>query len=53
MTDAIINSFANFLSWGVRPKHVRDPRREALPVPPAVWAYLLGFTWYCPPKGEL
>lgn len=54
-----VQQFTNFLSWGERPLVVMaNPgggdadRRRLRPVPPAWWAYALGETRWCPPKGE-
>ena len=50
MTDEeVVQQFTNFLSWNVRPKSPADARN----VPPAWFAYALGLTRWCPPKGEL
>lgn len=54
MTDpdpdqAIVMAFAHFLSWGMQPA----PYSLSRPCPPAVWAYMLGATSWCPPKGEM
>lgn len=58
--EEIVAAFTNFLSWGERPSKLgpldphcvleHDLRRR---VPPAWWAYGLGATPWCPPKGEL
>lgn len=51
------DSFANFLSWNEKPWRngdVPSPPLDAVrPVPPAWWAYALGHTTHCPPKGEM
>lgn len=55
-----VEAFHNFLSWGELPYrevqrtrgHV-DPNLISRKVPPAWWAYALGHTTWCPPKGEL
>lgn len=44
---ASVESFRSFLSWGVHPRSV------VRPVPPAWFAYALGLTQYCPPRGTL
>jgi hypothetical protein len=49
-----VEAFTNFLSWGERPASARDqlpPDRRN--VPPAWYAYVLGYTTWCPPKDEL
>jgi hypothetical protein len=54
-----VESFRNFLSWGVFPENYtghRQPDRRFVirrPVPPAWFAYAMGLTSYCPPKGEM
>lgn len=47
-----ITAVTNFLSWGLRPARQIDSNPPR-PIPPAVWAYMLGFTSWCPPLGEL
>jgi hypothetical protein len=53
----IVEAFANFLSWGQQPSKPgttsswNPVTRRA--VPPAWWAYALGYSSWCPPKGEL
>jgi hypothetical protein len=48
-----LEAFRNFLSWGEHPSskehRVPGPRR----VPPAWYAYALGYTAWCPPIGEM
>ena len=46
--DFKVEAFRNFLSWNLRPGHLRDGI-----IPACVWAYMLGYTQWCPPKGEL
>lgn len=54
--ELALESFRNMLSWGVPPVGARDGARnlgrEHWPVPPAWWAYVLGATRWCPPRGE-
>lgn len=45
----VVLAFQNFLSWEMSPASIATYR----PCPPAVWAYMLGFTKWCPPFGEL
>lgn len=51
-----VEAFTNFLSWGEHPviaaqaDGYRQPIRRN--VPPAWWAYALGATEWCPPRGE-
>jgi len=47
----IVENFRNFLSCGCEARTTRLP--GTLPVPPAVIAYLIGCTRWCPPKGEM
>jgi hypothetical protein len=48
----IIEAFRNFLSWGERPATI--PQVAATRnVPPAWFAYAIGLTSWCPPKGEM
>jgi hypothetical protein len=47
-----IEAFSNFLSWGEQPS-TKNHLQPARHVPPAWWAYTLGATTWCPPKGEL
>lgn len=47
--QAVVVGFTNFLSWQMQPA----PQSTDRPCPPAVWAYMLGATRWCPPKGEL
>jgi len=48
----MLMAFQNFLSWGEAPyPDVRAPWHRK--VPPAWWAYALGYTQWCPPKGEM
>ena len=52
-TEAV-SAFANFLSWGERPANQKityENRHRA--VPPAWFAYVMGLTTWCPPKGEM
>lgn len=56
--EEIVQAFKNFLSWGERPALPRPAmeRQQVFParrVPPAWWAYVLGDTRWCPPKGVL
>lgn len=54
MPDAeVIQAFANFLSWGVRPTRPGAPLELQRAVPPAWYAYALGATLHCPPAGEI
>lgn len=48
----MVMHFANFLSWQARPATESDPNPPR-PWPPAVFAYALGLTHYCPPRGEM
>jgi hypothetical protein len=51
----IVDAFWNFLSWGEAPRAPRGtlpPSEARRSVPPAWWAYALGLTEWCPPKGE-
>jgi hypothetical protein len=55
---AAVEAFANFLSWGEVPcgkLETANLPMMSLPraVPPAWWAYALGYTSHCPPKDEL
>lgn len=45
----VIQAYHNFLSWQMSPAPMSSDR----PCPPAVWAYMLGETRWCPPFGEL
>lgn len=51
--------FRNFLSWDEKPvlngikAYYPDVNFSPRQVPPAWWAYALGYTTYCPPKDEL
>lgn len=52
--EEIVQAFKNFLSWGERPVLPRTSLEQIFPprrVPPAWWAYVLGETRWCPPKG--
>lgn len=50
-----VESFHNFLSWGERPVqnwHLgHSPYRFCFP--PAVIAYTMGLTKFCPPRGTM
>lgn len=46
---AVVESFQNFLSWGAQP----GPQSYVRDWPPAVFAYALGSTQFCPPVGTL
>lgn len=48
----IFEAFRNFLSWGELP-YIHPESNITRKVPPAWWAYALGHTKWCPPKGEL
>lgn len=48
----VVQQFRNFLSWGVQPSPPDGPPTPK-PWPPAVFAYVLGFTRWCPPQGEM
>ena len=47
-----VDAFRNFLSWGEVPVGPENPRASRN-VPPAWFAYALGYTTWCPPKGTL
>jgi hypothetical protein len=49
-----VSAFGNFLSWGERPasRTITYENRSRC-VPPAWFAYVIGLTTWCPPKGEL
>ena len=51
---SVVSAFGNFLSWGIRPvvKGITYETRHR-PVPPAWFAYVMGLTTWCPPKGEM
>jgi hypothetical protein len=48
--DELVEAFRNFLSWG---QDRFGSMVATNPVPPAWWAYVLGATSWCPPKGEM
>jgi hypothetical protein len=43
-----VEAFRNFMSWELKPGHIVGG-----PLPACVWAYMLGYTQWCPPKGTL
>ena len=54
---ASVVAFTNFLSWGEEPVIAHGPDTRVNPklgraVPPAWWAYVVGASSWCPPKGE-
>lgn len=50
----VVQSFENFLSWGVQPHNkARHYPTHLRRWPPAVYAYALGQTHFCPPVGTL
>lgn len=49
-----VSAFSNFLSWGERPLVQRlDHTTKRRNVPPSWFAYVMGLTTWCPPKGEM
>lgn len=53
--EEIVQQFRNFLSWGARPAERRGNVASWIKrsVPPAWFAYAVGATQHCPPKGTL
>lgn len=49
----VVEPFSNFLSWGERPSAPDSKVEDRRSVPPAWWAFALGHTTWCPPKGEM
>ncbi len=48
-----VDAMTNFMSWGERPSRKGGELQPCRSVPPAWWAYALGASTWCPPKGEL